>query len=137
MATYTKFNCFIADCAQKKHNIAVGGDQLKLALTNVAPVAGNTVLANITEISYTNLSARALTISAAGQTGGVFKCVVDDLTLNATGDVGPFRYIVVYNDTATNDELVSFFDKGESITLHNGESMLADFDQTNGLFQNS
>jgi hypothetical protein len=54
--------------------------------------------------------------------------VLQDLILTATGGaVGPFRYVAVYNDTATNDELVAWFDYGSAITLADGETLTVDF----------
>jgi hypothetical protein len=132
MATYTKFNSFIEAAFEKVHNL--GSDTLKVALTNSAPVATNTVLANLTEVSYTFCSARTLTVTTSAQTSGTYKLVVSDLTLTATGgDVGPFRYVVIYNDTATNDELIAWYDYTSSITLSTGNTLLLDFDGTNGL----
>jgi hypothetical protein len=51
------------------------------------------------------------------------------------GSVAPFQYVVIYNDTATNDELICWFDYGSSVTLANGETLTLDFDGTNGLLQ--
>lgn len=136
MATFNKFNSFVEAVAEKSHNL--GSDTLTIALTAAAnaPVAGNTVLANLTQISYTNCSSRAITTSASSQTGGTYKLVVNDATLTASGGtVGPFRYIVIYNDTATNDELIGWYDYGSEITLADGESLTIDFDGTNGLLQ--
>ena len=99
MAALNKFNSFVEALAEKVHNL--GSDTLMVALTNSAPVAGNTVLANITEISYTNLSSRVVTVTASSQTAGLYKLVASALTLSATGAVGPFRYIVLYNNTAS------------------------------------
>lgn len=126
MAGYNKFNAFVEAICEKVHNL--GSDTLKVALTNTAPTGGNTILANITEVSYTNCSSRALTVSASSQTGGLYSLVVNDLVLTATGGpVGPFRYIVIYNDTATNDELIAWYDYGSSITLADGETLTLDF----------
>jgi hypothetical protein len=134
MATFTKFNSFVEAIAEKTHNL--GSDTLKVALTNSAPSASNTVLANITEISYTYLSSRTLTVSSSVQTSGTYKLVISDLTLTTTGGAtGPFRYIVIYNDTATNDELICYYDYGSSITLNDGDSFVIDMDGTNGLLQ--
>lgn len=122
--------------AEKVHNL--GGDTLKVALTAAAnaPVAGNSVLANLTEISYTNCSARTVTTSSSSQTSGTYKLVCADLTLTASGgSVGPFRYVVLYNDTATNDELIGYWDRGADITLSDGDSLVIDFDGTNGVLQ--
>jgi hypothetical protein len=98
-----------------------------------APVAGNTVLANLTQISYTNLSARAVTTSTSAQTAGTYKLVLADLTLSASGGaVATFRYVVLYNDTAANDELIGWYDYGADVTLASGESLLIDFDGSAG-----
>jgi hypothetical protein len=131
VATYNKFNSFVEALAEKVHNL--GADTLTVALTNSAPSAGNTVLANITEISYTNLSGRTLTVSGSAQSSGLYKLTVTDKVLTASGAVGPFRYAVIYNDTASNDELICWFDYGSSISLANGETFTLDFDGTNGL----
>lgn len=136
MATYTKFQPFVEHLAEKVHNL--GSDTLTVALTNSAPSAANSVLADITQISYTNCSARALTISSSAQTSGTYKLVIADLVLTASGgSVGPFRYVVVYNDTPTSpaDPLICYFDYGSSITLAAGETLTIDFDGTNGLLQ--
>jgi hypothetical protein len=132
MAVFNKFDSFVEAVAEKVHNL--GSDQLTIALTNTAPVAGNSLLANITEITYTNLSTRNLTTSASSQTSGLYKLVVSDITLSSTGgSTGPFRYVVVYNSTAASGPLIGFFDYGSSITLLSGESLTVDFDQVNGL----
>lgn len=68
-----------------------------------------------------------------GYIGATYKLVLADITLTATGAVGPFRYVVIYNDTATNKELIGFADYGSSISLSNGETFRLDFDNINGL----
>ena len=132
MAAYNKFNAFAENVAEGIHNL--GSNQLRIALTNTAPVAGNSVLADLTEITYTNLSARNVTTSSSAQTGGVYKLTCADLVLTASGGlVGPFRYVVLYNDTAAGDPLIGWFDYGSSITLASGETLTVDFDQVNGV----
>lgn len=133
MATYVKFNQFVEDKAHGVHNLS--SDQLVVALTNTAPTAAtDEVLANITEISYTNCSSRNITTTSSAHTSGTYKLTLTDLTLTASGTVGPFRYVVVYNDTPTSpaDPLIAYYDYGSSITLNNGETLLIDFDGTNG-----
>jgi hypothetical protein len=131
MATFNKFDSFVEALAEKAHNL--GSDQLVVALTNSAPIASNTQLSNITEISYTNLSSRNVTTSTSAQTSGTYKLVCADLVLTASGAVGPFRYVVLYNDTATNDLLIGYYDYGSSISLANGETFTIDFDGSNGV----
>jgi hypothetical protein len=133
MASFSKFQSFVEAVCEKTHNL--GSDTLKVALTNSAPVATNTKLSDITEISYTNCSTRALTISSSAQTSGTYKLVIADLVLTASGTVGPFRYIVIYNDTATNDELIAWADYASSVTLASGDTFTLDFDGSNGLLQ--
>ena len=95
MAAFNKFDSFVEALAEKVHNL--GADTLTVALTNTAPVAGNTVLANITEISYTNLSSRVLTSVTSSQTSGTYTLDAADLVLTASGTVPTFRYVVLYN----------------------------------------
>jgi hypothetical protein len=137
MATFTKINDFVEAVAEKKHDL--GSDTLTVALSNTAPASetsnptadGNGVLANVTQISYTNCSARAITTSSSSQTSGTYSLVLTDLTLTASGGtVGPFRYAYIYNDTATNDELIGIYDYGSSITLADGETFQLDFAAT-------
>ena len=131
MATFNKFQPFVEKLAEKAHNL--GSDQLVIALTNTAPNATDGVLADITQIAYTNLSSRNVTTSSSAQTSGVYKLVCADLVMTASGSVGPFRYAVLYNDTAAADELIGYYDYVSSISLANGETFTVDFDGTNGV----
>jgi len=141
MATFNKLNGFVEHLAEKVHNL--GADTLTVALSNTAPGSESTpptgstaacILANVTQVSYANCSARAVTTSTSAQTSGTYKLVCADLTLTASGgSVGPFRYVYLYNDTATNDELIGYYDYGSSITLNSGESLLIDFDGSAGV----
>jgi len=134
MATYNKFNAFVEALAEKVHNL--GSDTLTVALTNTLPVAANSVLTDITEISYTNCSSRNITTTSSSQTGGTYKLVLADLVLTASGGtVGPFRYVVVYNDTSASDNLIGWFDYGAALTLGDNETLTVNFDGTNGLLQ--
>lgn len=132
MATFTKFNSFVEALAEKAHNL--GSDQLKIALTNTDPTAAATQYSGLTSpLPTTNLSGATpynVTTSSSSQTGGTYSLVCADLTLTATGTVGPFRYVVLYNDTATNKELVGYWDYGSSISLANSETFLVDFGAT-------
>ena len=139
MATYNKFNQFVEDLAKKVHTLS--SDQLKVALTNTAPVATNEVYANLTSpLATTNLSGATpynVTTTSCEQTSGTLKLILADLVLTATGAVGPFRYVVLYNDTPTSpaDPLIAWWDYGSSISLANGETFTVDFDPTNGALQ--
>jgi hypothetical protein len=113
------------------HNL--GSHQLKVALTNTAPSAANAVLTDISEISYTNCSTRNITTSTSAQTSGTYKLVCTDLVLTASGTVGPFRYVVLYNDTAASKNLIAYYDYASSVTLANGDTFTIDFDGSGGV----
>lgn len=122
MATANKFHCFVEDEAEKVHNL--GSDTLKVMLTNTAPVATNTIKANLTEISagngYTAGGHQATQVSSA-QTSGAYKLVLNDVVITASGgSIGPFRYAVLYNDTSSSDSLIAWWDYGSSVTLADG-----------------
>jgi hypothetical protein len=133
MPAFQKFQAFVEAMAEKKHNL--GSDQLKIALTNVAPVATNSVLANLTEIAYTNLSSRDVTTDTSVQTTGTYKLTLTDLTLTASGVVAPFRYVVLYNDTATDDDLIGWWDFGSEVNMVNLGTFLINFSAANGVLQ--
>jgi hypothetical protein len=126
MASFNKFNSFVEALAEKVHNL--GSDTLTVALTNSAPANTDTQLSNITQISYTNLSSRVLAGVTSSQTSGTYKLDANDLVLTASGTVPTFRYVVLYNDTATNDELIGFYDYGGTVDLLNGETFTITWD---------
>jgi hypothetical protein len=135
MATFNKFDVFVENLAEKVHNL--GSDTLKVALTNTAPVATNTVLTDITQISSGNgytTGGATVSITSSTQTSGTYKLVLADVVFTATGSMGPFRYAVLYNDTPTSpaDPLIGWYDYGSSITLGLNETFTLDFDPTNG-----
>lgn len=125
MAAYNKFNSWVD---YMNEGVNTSSDQFVVFLTNTAPSASNSVLTDITQISYTNLSSRNITTASSSQSGGTFALVFNDLTLTASGgSVGPFRYVGVYDDTVAGDPLVAWYDYGTSITLADGEFITIDF----------
>lgn len=124
MADWVKFNSFVEALAEGVHNL--GSDTLKIALTNTQPAAANSVLADITEISAAGgYAAATVTITGSAQSGGTYTLTHDALTFTATGAAfDPFRWAVLYNDTATNKELIAYFDYGIAYTLPDGQSFI-------------
>ena len=131
MATFTKINKFVEAVAEKVHNL--GSDQLVIALTNTAHTSTWGQLSDLTEVAYTNVSSRDITTTSSAQTGGTYKLTLTDLTLTASGAVGPFQYVYIYNDTATNDELVGYYDYGSAVTLASGDTFVINFDAGAGV----
>lgn len=136
MAAFQKFNSFVEALAEKKHDL--GADTLKVMLTNVAPVATNTVKADLTEITAQNgytAGGNQANVTSSSQTSGTYKLVLaDPATWTATGgSFGPFQYAVLYNETALNDELIGFWSYGSAVTVLEGETFKVDFSETNGV----
>ena len=144
MASFTKINDFTEALGDKKHNLS--SDTLTIALTNTTPSSessdptadGNGVLANLTEVSYTNLSTRVITTTSWANTSGTAKLILADLVLTASGGaVATFRYVYIYNDTASNNELIGVYDYGSALTLADGDTLTLDFDGSAGVLTNA
>lgn len=141
MPALTKVNQFTEDLGNGVHNFS--SHTLKVALTNTAPVASTSAtLSTITQIAasggYTAGAGGGYTLDgvAYSETGGVGKLTITDEVITATGgSVGPFRYVVLYNDTPTApaDPVIGWYDYGSSITLADTETLTLDFDGTNGV----
>ena len=120
MATFNKFECFVGDVGDKVHDL--DADTLRVYLTNNAPSASadsvKADLAGITEQIQNGWS----------ETSGTATLTAVDYEWTASGgSFGAFRYVVLYNDTATNDPLVAWWDYGSSITVTEGEKFKTDF----------
>ena len=141
MPAFNKFQQFAEDVYEGVHDL--GANTLKVMLTNVAPVATNSIRANLTEITAGNgydAGGETVTITASSQTSGTYSLVGNNVTITATGgSIAAFRYAVLYNDTPTSpaDPLIGFWDNGSSIELADGESVTIEFDQVNGILQHS
>jgi hypothetical protein len=136
MAAFNKFNAFVADVANKVHNL--GSDTLKIMLSNTAPTAANAVKADITEIGAGggySAGGSAVTITSSSQSGGTYKLVGNDLVFTATTGFGPFQYVVLYNSTPAPGNLIGWWDKGSAVTLAALETFTVDLDQVNGILQ--
>ncbi len=143
MAVFNKVNDFVVNAV---HNMDLASDQIVVALSATAPSSessnptadGNGVLANVTEIAYTNLSSRNVTTTSSTQSSGTYKLVLADLTLTASGGaVAAFQYVYLYNDTVSspNKPLLGYYDYGTSLTLSDGDSLTVDFSPTTGVIQ--
>lgn len=131
MADFLKINSFVENLAEKL--IDLSGNGLTVALTDTAHTATWDELGDLTEISYDNCSSRVITVSSSSQTAGTYKLVCADLTLTASGTVGPFRYVYIYDNNSTNDKLIAYYDYGSSITLNSGEALKIDFSADDGV----
>jgi hypothetical protein len=139
MASFVKFNTFVEALSEKAHNL--GADTLKCALTDTLPTAasdsgflpGSSHPPPAAVNGYTT-GGNSVTVSSSAQTSGTYKLVLADTSFSASGgSLGPFRYAVLYNDTAASDELIGYWDYGSSVTLADGETFTVDFDASAGV----
>ena len=103
-------------------------------LTNTAPVAANDVKADLTEISAGNgytAGGTATTISQSMNDGTTTVQGTQVVFTASGGNIGPFRYAVLYNDSHASDALVGFWDYGSAVTLNDTETFTVKFNNTN------
>jgi hypothetical protein len=133
MATFNKFQDFSEQLTKGTQNF--GTDTYKVALSNTLPVNTNTVLADITQISagsgYTS-GGTATTITVSETSGTTTVSGTQVVFTASGGSIGPFRYVVLYNDTTSspNKPLVGWWDYGSSITLADTETFTVKFSNT-------
>lgn len=139
MTALTKYYTFADEISKGGHNLQTG--VFKCALTNTAPTQASDTVWNTTVApapaaanGYSS-GGNTLTTSSAATTSGTFKLVLADSVFTASGgQIGPFRYAIVYDSSASN-KVVGYVDYGSSITLNDTETLTVDFDGTNGVFQ--
>jgi hypothetical protein len=140
MANANKFNQTIADIYNKVH--AFNADTFKFMLSNVAPVAANAIKTDITEIAAGNgytAGGVATTLTSSGQVSGLFKyiCTIPVPAWTATGAFATFRYIVLYNSTPVNGNLIAWWDYGQSVVMVSTNTFTLTLDAVNGVVQAS
>ena len=141
VSAFQKFNSFVEAIAEKVHKLDT--DTLNVMLTNTAPVATNTVKANLTDITAVGTDypagGKQATLVTSAQTSGTYKLILNDVTFGpVTASVGPFQYAVLYNNVPQRhqqgtDRLVG--QPQAPVTLTAGQSFVVDFDGTTGVIQ--
>ena len=134
MATYIKFQDFAEQVERGVHNF--GSHVFKVALTNTLPVATQVSLDTVTNHpapaaanGYT-AGGTATTVTVS-ETGGTMTVQGTAVVFTATaGGIGPVRYAILYNDTATSpaDALIAWWEyPSASITLADTETLTVTF----------
>lgn len=140
MATFTffhEFKKFLGD-----GTIDLDSHTFKAVLSNTAPVVGTEdELADITQIANGNgyttggVTLSSVTWSETGAGLGVWRWNAADFTWTASGgDIATFRYVIIYDDTASGDPLVGYYDYGSTLVITNGNAFTVDIG-TNGIFE--
>lgn len=140
MATYQKIQDYVERLHKAEFNWST--HTFKAAFSNAVPnLATMTVLADISQIAtgggYTGGAGGGLTLDtvALSETSGTAKVTIADEVFTASGTVPAFRYIYIYDDTATGDPLVNVYDYGSEVNMVTSDTFTIDFHATNGLLQ--
>lgn len=141
MASFRKFPCFVEDLARGVHILKTGTSHvLRVMLTNIAPSDAVAVKADLAEIDAGNgylSGGMSIDPIAGGQTAGIFKLVGGAVPkwIASGGQIGPFQWAVLYNDTPTEpeDPVIGYWELASPITLVEGEKFAVDLDPTNGI----
>jgi hypothetical protein len=133
MAAFNKFDSHVQALAEGVHQYQAAGHTFKAYLSNATPSASaDSLKADLAEISTFNgyTSGGHDIQNDTSRSGGTLSVTAVDIVLTATsGGIGPFRYVVIYNDTPTSpaDPLVGWYDYGSAITIADGETFTIDF----------
>lgn len=132
MATFTKAQDFSEQLIRGVHDF--DAHTFKVALSNTAPAATDTTWNTTSHPAPTNTNGytaggTATTIGISETTGTTTVTGTQVVFTASGGTLGPFRYALVYNDSATSpaDALIGFADYGSSITLNDGETFTVKF----------
>lgn len=129
MATYNKFQGFVGYLGLGAVNLNT--DTLKVYLTNATPsAADDDVKTDLAEITPANgyPSGGSDVTNTYSEAAGTGTLGATDVVWTASGgSFGPFRYVVLYDDTHANDILIGWWDYGSSITVNAGETFTVDF----------
>lgn len=130
MATYNKFQDFVGHLGTQVHQLHT--DTLKVYLSNATPsTSADSVKADLAEITNQNGYTAPVDVqNTYTETTGTGTLAAVDVVVTASGGtVGPFQYVVLYNDTPSSpvDPLICWWDYGSAVTLNSGETFTIDF----------
>lgn len=136
MATFNKFQDFSEQLSRGVHDF--DAHTFRVALTNTAPTATQTSLDTVTNhpapaaANGYSAGGTATTISISETTGTTTVSGTQVVFTATAGGIGPFRYAILYNDSATSpaDALIGWWDYASSITLNDTETFTVKFSNT-------
>lgn len=132
MAAFVKFYDFVEQLGLAKHNLNT--DTLNCYLSNAAPSQSlDTIKTDLAEIATgSGYTGPVDTQNTWAESSGTATLTGTAITITASGAVGPFQYVVLYNDTQTSpvDPLIGYWDYGSAISLASGETFTIKFNNS-------
>jgi len=134
MATYTHYNTFVENLANKLIDWFGATDTYKAVIHTDAPVvATDNVLGDLTQIGGSNgytTGGTDITFNSTRTTTVVTATSVDVVWTASGGNLGSSttgRYVSIYDDTSALDNLMASYDYGSTFTVASGETFTLDF----------
>jgi len=131
MVSFNKFQDFVEQLGKGKHDFST--HTIKVYLSNEAPLAADTIKTDIADITAQNgypAGGSSVTPVWSETPAGTGQLAGTDVVFTASGgSFGPFRYVILYNDSTTDplDALIGWWDYGSSISCNDGETFTVDF----------
>jgi len=123
---YNKFESFVQILGLGDHHL--DSDTFNVYVTNNAPSASaDDDKGDLVGATEENGYAAADIQNTWAEASGTGTMSATDVTITATGSVGPFQYVVIYNDTHASDALMCWWDYGSAVTMADGETFVIDF----------
>jgi len=133
VATYNKFNSFVEYLMNKEMDLFGTAETINAYYSNATPSAtADFTKADLAEITNQNgYTAPVDTQNDSTRTTTTVTLTgVSFTTTASSGTVGPFQYVVIYDDTPTApnaDILIAWWDYASALTLQDGESFSVKF----------
>lgn len=135
MAAFVKYETFIEALANKLIDAFGTTDTWRAIIHTDAPTVATDADATIdlTQIAGNNgytTGGENITFNSTRSGGTVTATAVDVVWTASGGNLGSSttgRYISIYDDTATNNQLLCSYDYGATFTVASGETMTLDF----------
>jgi len=127
MPDLVKYYCFNSDLRAGVHDLVGTTHELRVAISNTTPnLSTHTVLADVGELSTANgYTAGGMDTANTGSdslgvltVSGTFPLV---WTASGAGITG--RYFILYNNTASGDPLIGYWDRGVSTNVPAGQTI--------------
>lgn len=134
MATFTKYNTFVENLCNKQIDAFGTTDTWKVVIHTdaPAPTTDNSV-SDLTQIAGSNgytTGGENITFNSTRTTDTITATAVDVVWTASGGNLGASttgRYLSIYDDTSTSDNLLCSYDYGSTFTVATSETLTLDF----------